>query len=427
MTRDSKFFCFYRSILLPLLLAAFRAAGLFNAKIREGLRMRAGDETGTPPWLKAPAGQRPVWIHCASGEFEYAKPVITLLKKRAPGVRILVTYFSPSIAGAVGKFPGVDIATPAPWDRASDVSRFIEHHRPRALLIARTDAWPEMVRQAEKHAIPSLLFSATLAAGSGRATGFGRWASRAVFSKLTEIYCVSEADRAVFEGLRIAPRTVVAGDTRYDQVRARLATPKPLREALFSGVDPLATVVCGSTWEEDEAVLVETIAATLDTSLRFVIVPHEPTDAHLASLEEALRGKGLASMRYSKSETWPAGTVLLVDQIGILAELYAKARLAFVGGSFRKTVHSVMEPLAAGCFTFVGPLHHNNREALEFKTLAMVQEATDAGELAQKLKAAATRLKAEPKLSESVRDEVHKRGGKSEAVLAWLEARGLLS
>jgi 3-deoxy-D-manno-octulosonic-acid transferase len=61
--------------------------------------------------------------------------------------------------------------------------------------------------------------------------------------------------------------------------------------------------------------------------------------------------------------------VLLVDQVGWLAELYAWGDMAFVGGSFRKTVHSVMEALGAGLKTFVGPLHTNNREAIEFQNV----------------------------------------------------------
>ena len=59
--------------------------------------------------------------------------------------------------------------------------------------------------------------------------------------------------------------------------------------------------------------------------------------------------------------------VLIIDQIGILADLYKWADWALIGGSFKGKVHSVMEALSQGCYTFVGPFHGNNREALEFK------------------------------------------------------------
>ena len=62
---------------------------------------------------------------------------------------------------------------------------------------------------------------------------------------------------------------------------------------------------------------------------------------------------------------------MIVDQIGILAELYTWGQAAFVGGSFRKQVHSVMEPLACGIPVAVGPFHQNNREALEFQQVLL--------------------------------------------------------
>ena len=67
---------------------------------------------GVPAFIKIDRavfnGERPVWIHAASGEFEYAKPVIRELAKA--GKPVLVTYFSPTFADNVRKFPGVSAA-----------------------------------------------------------------------------------------------------------------------------------------------------------------------------------------------------------------------------------------------------------------------------------------------------------------------------
>ena len=68
---------------------------------------------------------------------------------------------------------------------------------------------------------------------------------------------------------------------------------------------------------------------------------------HLQSLQDSLAQLNIGSELYSNTETWRQ-PVLILDQIGILAELYTWGTAAFVGGSFKKQVHSVMEPLAAG-------------------------------------------------------------------------------
>lgn len=431
------FFSLYRHLLFPLLMFAMKAAARFsgeNNKIREGLKLRARDDSGTWPWLACTKGQRPVWIHCASMEFEYAKPVITALKARFPDLKIMVTYFSPTVAQAARRFPGVDFACPMPWDRPAIWREFLCHHEPRALLLARTDTWPEMLRQTREHGIPSLLFSATLAAESGRARGLGRLMSRIVFSDLTEIFCVSKEDKEVFDSLGLQPTTHVriAGDTRYDQVQARLSKPKSIKQNLFLTM-PTPTLVAGSTWSEDESVLLNVIQSMQKghERVRFVLVPHEPTAAHLTELEDRLQTFGLRSVRYSSASTWEANTVLIIDQIGILAELYAQGTYAFVGGSYRKTVHSVMEPLAAGCLTFVGPLHSNNREALEFATqalrpgshLTMVQPARDADEFQRHLEHALAEFDASARAS--IQEEIRRRSGKTELVVQWLIERAL--
>ena len=57
---------------------------------------------------------------------------------------------------------------------------------------------------------------------------------------------------------------------------------------------------------------------------------------------------------------------LLVDEIGYLADLYRYADIAFVGGSFKEKVHSVMEPLCCGLPVLVGPFYQNNPEAAKY-------------------------------------------------------------
>jgi 3-deoxy-D-manno-octulosonic-acid transferase len=424
------FFFIYRKFLWPLLYLVFRILGFFKPKVQQGLLMRRPSAPTAPlPWLNWPQAQKPVWIHCASGEFEYAKPVITRLKNSRPDLNILVTYFSPSIAKSVKNFPGVDFACPLPWDTPRSLQKFISWHRPQALLIARTDTWPEMLAQAKKAGVPTLLFSATLPANSGRARGIGRWMSRASFSYLDQIFCVSPDDRAVFASLGFDKVTNVSGDTRYDQVTARLLAPQPIRHELFKSADRNRCLVAGSTWPEDEAVLSE-VARLLRDQISFILVPHEPTEHHLAQLESQFRDKGLTSVRYSTAASWPAGAVLLVDKIGILAELYQQGRFAFVGGSFRKTVHSVMEPLAAGCITFVGPLHTNNREAIEFRSISIegngetslhcVESAENADVFALKLRAAVQLPLAK---MEFIRAQIKSRSGKSDSVVSWCLAR----
>ena len=61
--------------------------------------------------------------------------------------------------------------------------------------------------------------------------------------------------------------------------------------------------------------------------------------------------------------------ILFVDTVGHLADLYQWADLSYVGGSFSRGVHSVMESLVWGAPTLVGPVSDKNSEVKKFSQL----------------------------------------------------------
>lgn len=322
----------------------------------------------TAEWIST---QRPFWIHAASGEIEYARPVIRELKKQFPDVPVIVTYSSPSAKKIIKSLGDVDAWGSLPWDFHGECSQFVEKWRPRAWLVARTDVWPVMATVCHEHNVPSLLFSATFAENSSRLSGASAKITQWALSQLSEVHCVSPDDVQQLERLQLQIPVKVHGDTRFDQVFYRLQHPKPLKQELRPSAET-AVLVAGSTWPEDEAVVLPAFSQ-VKGHCKMILAPHEIHEAHMLDLEKQLTALGLTYCKYSVATAWTDEDVLILDQVGILAELYTWGSVAFVGGSFRKQVHSVMEPLAAGLPVLVGPCHHNNREALVFKKKLVAQ------------------------------------------------------
>ena len=421
-------FYLYKFIISPLafvLLQIFRP--FLSGKLREMVEDRnagfyqikiAGNE-------KAIAAASPFWIHAASGEIEYARPVIRELKRQYPGTPVLVTYSSPSAKKILAGLSDVDVWASLPWDMPGAMDKFVQKWNPRALLISRTDVWPVLLQTVVNKKIPSILFSATFADNSSRLRGITRHLTKYTLDRLTEIHCVSPEDIENLKTLALKTPVVASGDTRFDQVFHRLENPKVLKNELIPSPEEFI-FIAGSTWPEDEAVIIPALGKLTATHIKIIMAPHETTPEHLEALEKQIHAVGLKSVRYSHATTWPANAVLIIDQVGILAELYTWADVAFIGGSFKKQVHSVMEALAAGLPVMVGPFHRNNREALFYQkknfssgmVVQVVQTVNDVVILLQRMKKLQLQI---PQIKEEIRLEVGKNRNSTVRLISAIE------
>ncbi|HEX6371154.1 MAG TPA: glycosyltransferase N-terminal domain-containing protein [Longimicrobium sp.] len=354
----------------PLLPLAARGQG----KLARGIRGRAGVLQRMEAWAHAhrdPA--RPlVWFHAPSvGEGLQARAVIQAFRERRPDVQVAYTWFSPSAEG-FARTVGADFSDYLPLDLPADVNRALDALRPSVIAFSKTDVWPVLTRQAKERGVHLAMLSGTLPAASSRLRGPARLLLAPAYRRLDAVAAISADDAARFGALGVrAQRRTVMGDARFDQVWARAAAAdrgSPLLRP-FAGFDGV-TLVAGSTWPADEERLVPALARlrSADRPLRLIIVPHEPTPAHLARSTELLAEAGFSSVQHLSGierGAAPGGTVL-VDRVGVLGDLYALADVAYVGGGWGAAgLHSVLEPAAFGVPVLFGPRHANAREAAE--------------------------------------------------------------
>lgn len=306
-------------------------------------------------------------IHAASGEIEYAKSVIRKIKERYPQQQILLSFTSPSAIPLTQNLPEADILIPLPWDSPNEVNKFLNFYKPKAILIARTDLWPQLLLEAKKRNIPSVLFSATLDKTNNKLKFPSKYFYQLCLDLLTEIHLVSEADEESFLFLKTRTPLFVTGDTRYDQVHFRLKNESVDDQDRFWDSHPILCL--GSTWPQDEEKLWATTLEWIKMGGKVVWAPHEVELGNISKLQKEANLRGVKSCLYSQIGNVGTSDILIVDRVGVLLKLYSRSKAAFVGGSFRGKVHSVMEPLATGCLVSVGPYYKNNREAIEFSKL----------------------------------------------------------
>ena len=371
----------YNTFALPAMYIGFHAAGCCNRKIREGIVERRQVIEKLQRQLNgARKLEKTAWFHFTSvGEFEQAKPLIEAIYAET---RIVLTYFSPSVAPNVETYPYVDAAVYLPFDTSRNAERIINLIKPNCLIFSRYDIWPNLIWKASKSAIPIIIIAGTLHAGSKRLSRFARSFFRSVHRHITLHCAISETDAARFQQLCSSiHQVVVTGDTRYEQVYRRAISVEcnteffPGQVTLGRSLHANSTThqyifIAGSTYAEDEEVILEAYQILRkdapDRLPHLILVPHEPTPERITEIFSVLNQRQLTYRCFSKLDndvSFERIDVLIIDTVGILAKLYQLADIAFVGGSFHGSVHNVMEPAAMAKPILFGPTIQNAYEA----------------------------------------------------------------
>ncbi len=371
-----------------------------GGKLQQSLYARRGVRARFRTWGAAhrDAARPLLWVHAPSvGEGLQARPLLEWARAERPEVQRVYTYYSPSarsFARGLVTSGLVEYADVLPFDTAGEAAALLDALRPTALIFSKLDVWPTLARVASARGVRLGLVSATLAPGAGRRGRLAGLLLRDAYAALDRVGAIDAIDAERLVALGVRPdRIEVTGDTRYDSVwqRARALALAPDAAAAVTALaaqrfDAAAardaprrstpgtagrfTVVAGSTWPADEGPLGEAWLALRrqDPRARLVVAPHEPTPAHLAPLERWATDARLRIVRWSALLDTPThgadADVVLVDRVGVLAELYSAGDAAFVGGGFHAAgLHSVLEPAAFGIPVAFGPQHLNSRDA----------------------------------------------------------------
>jgi 3-deoxy-D-manno-octulosonic-acid transferase len=305
-------------------------------------------------------------MHAPSvGEGLQARPILELARSRRPDVQLAFTHFSPS-ALAFARDLDVDFHDYLPFDTVGDARVALNALRPTALVFSKLDVWPVITREAQELGVRLGLVSATLSRGSSRRSRTATALLRDAYAALEVVGAIDSADADRLVQLGVRPQSiVVTGDTRYDQVwlkAQRVDRSSPTQLRLRSD---RPTLVAGSTWPADEAVLLPAFAALRSSGveMRLIIAPHEPTLEHVGRLVEWAQKSGVSAAKLDEPNAGQTD-VVIIDRVGVLGELYALADMSFVGGGFHAAgLHSVLEPASFGAPVLFGPRHDNSRDA----------------------------------------------------------------
>lgn len=369
--------------IVPILAGSLKMLGPFFPRLQTFFRVRKNLFHELEKVAAAdPEQQSPrIWIHAASaGEFEQARPIIAEIKKARPDASVFISFQSDSGYTVYRKYADAKGVFYHPVDTRENAAKTVSIIRPDVLMVMRYDFWLNHLDAAKKHGATLILAAAVLREHSAYDKPFARRFYRHVFSLFDTIYTVSEEDRKRFAERFGRNDAIRAGDPRFDQALQRSRNTDKIRH-LKEKYAGSTLLVAGSTWEKDENLLIAAYT-TLAEKLDMILVPHDVSGNNINRLEKNLESAGIPYAKLSSlPENFSAERVLIIDSIGLLAELYALAAIAYVGGGFGVNVHNTLEPAVYGIPVLFGPKHHNSPEAEDLTDIGAATEIRDEGSL----------------------------------------------
>lgn len=350
---------FFYNIFLLLFRAGTQIAAIFNPKAKKWVSGRKNIFERLEKTI--PRGEQIIWVHCASlGEFEQGRPVMDGFRKKYPAHRILLTFFSPSGYEVQKDYSGADWVFYLPLDGAANARRFLEIVQPALVIFVKYEFWYYYLKKIKYRNIPFLLVSALFR----KDMSFFKWyggLQRKMLSRFDHLFVQNKASKNLVDRIGLGNICSVSGDTRFDRVTEiaeRFERIPPIERFIGNS----RAIVAGSTWQEDEVVLQKTFAAINDPSLKLIIAPHEINEKHLKEIGELFP----RAVLYSEISSNLQATILIIDNIGMLARLYKYAYLAYVGGGLRTMgVHNVLEAAVYDKIVLFGPYYEKYSEAVE--------------------------------------------------------------
>lgn len=420
------------------LIATYLTQRYVSGKSRPGWQERWGH---LPPALQANAGSRPrVWVHAVSaGEVVAAVPILRELRALLPDYELLLSTITPAGHEMAEQqaTPYVDALFYFPFDVPWVARNVVRLVSPRVFVSLESDMWPNLLHELKRHNCVTMMVNGRISEHSFNrsrkiAGGLYRW----MLSNMDQLLMQSKADaeRVSALGHFSGPgRVTVVGNSKFDQEIALLSSAQILNLRRSLRLPPDAPIfVAGSTRSlEEEAQVIEAynIMRAQRPDLCLIVAPRYIERAE--ELAQAMRAAGLAPILRSEIKAtgqnnaqteanvdsanedasdknasnenafnnnspdestseniFENTSVLILNTMGELANVYAVASFAFVGNSFlpvnKGGGQNLLQPLAHGKPVLFGPHTATTRSEVALATAAGVGfRVADGAELAR--------------------------------------------
>ena len=345
-------------ICTPFIWVAIIISTIFNTKIKNNYFSAHRTLNQVKNFLKNNNKQILLFHAASAGEFEQLKPILRLIDRQR--YAIIQSFTSSTIYNDNADNYLFDIKCYQPFDLIWSSYYYFKSIKPSKYIITRHDIWPNHLVIAKILDIKTYFINANIHKNSIWYYSIMQPFTKFLFKKLHFIHLPSNKilDNVLSKEIKLN-NMKVSPDSRIAQVQIRsqnniLKLPVPINKK--------NTTIFGSIDKHDEDIIIQALSVLdsinkkniKNTNNYYFLVPHEPSNKNLELLYQKLNNENLKySILDFKQNSF--NNIIIVNQVGLLADLYKFCNKAYIGGGFSRGVHSVLEPAVYNCKITFGP------------------------------------------------------------------------
>ena len=363
------FFVVY-NILYPVFLFFVFFLSIFNKKIRVGLAGRFESIHILNKYFNQNNIKSNIyWFHCSSyGEYLQVEQIINGLKKKENNCIILLSFFSPS--GFVNcKNDNVDCKIYLPFDFLWTIKKAIKIVSPNAIILANNDIWYNFLNVSQSMNIKTYLIGAESKRFYKNKFSAAYYFYKPIYFSFSKIFAVDENDQKdIFNYLKnkTISEIPITGNPRFDQVIQR---SKKQHERDKIDISKRADILLMASMHKEDRnmILAQLIKYLKNTNIQVYWISHEPNSQENKYLCNIFNRNSLSTEVIDSIQSIGQidSRIVIINAVGVLADLYWTTKVAYIGGGFSSGVHNLMEPAVAGVPMIFGPRYKKFKEAVE--------------------------------------------------------------
>ena len=317
-----------------------------------------------------PIGSCDIWLHAASvGEVKVIGHLITFLQNENSQIRIHITTMTRTgYKTAAESYLGENISfSYFPFDTKQAVKRTFEKIKPKLLVIAETEIWPNTILEAAENNIPIILINGRMSEKAFSKYKLFRNSFSDLLSNYDKLFLKSDTDCKRFRYFHLTEnKTEVVGDMKFDAPLLERTQDKVEGIRRACGIEPESFIlVAGSTRPGEEEILADLFKKIFAEHKTFNLIIAPRHIERIGEIKSMLNEKKIPFKLYGSESKHES--VILVDKLGLLNKLYLAANISFVGGTLVDIGgHNLLEPVWAGSPVLFGPSTYNVKEAEEY-------------------------------------------------------------